>query len=92
MYARISNKFAMKMGGHKDPRNLMPTHLARFAAEAGIELRTVKAQLLELCGKMEGSIGPLAENYREADQRPVIVEDIIRVVEQRLRKAQSLIT
>lgn len=91
VYERVSNKFAMKMGGQKNPRYLMATHLARLAAEAGIELRTVRAQLLELCGKVEGTIGPLAETYREADLRPIIVEDIIRVVEQRLRKAHSLI-
>ena len=77
----------MKMGGQKDPRYLMPTHLARFAAEAGIELRTVRAQLLELCGKVESTIMPLVKTYREADLRPVIVEDIMRVVEKRLRNA-----
>ena len=91
VYERVSNKFAMKMGGQKYPRYLTPTHLAHFAAEAGIELRTVKAQLLEFCSKMEVAIGPLAETYREADLRPIIVEDIMRVVEQRLRKAHSLI-
>jgi len=81
----------MKMGGQKEPRYLMATHLARFAEEAGIELRTVKAQLLALCGKVETAIGPLAESYREAEQHPIIVEEIIRVVEQRLRKAHSLV-
>jgi serine/threonine-protein kinase HipA len=91
VYERVSNKFAMKMGGQKDPRYLMENHLNRFAAEAGIELRTVRAQLLELCGKMEGAIRPLAETYREAYRRPLIVENIIRVVEQRLRKAHSLV-
>ncbi len=91
VYKRVSNKFAMKMGGQKDPRYLMASHLARFAEETGIELRTIKAQLSELCGKVEGAIVPLAESYREADHRPIIVEDIIHVVEQRLRKAQSLI-
>lgn len=91
VYERVSNKFAMKMGGQKDPRYLMAAHLVRFAAETGIELRTVRAQLLELCGKVESAIGPLAENYREAYLRPIIIEDIIRVVEQRLRKAHSLI-
>jgi serine/threonine-protein kinase HipA len=90
VYERINNKFAMKMGGQKDPRYLMATHLAGFAAEAGIELRTVKAQLQELCRKLEEDIGPLAKSYREAYQRPAIVEDIIRVVAQRLRKARSL--
>jgi serine/threonine-protein kinase HipA len=91
VYERVNNKFAMKMGGQKDPRYLMANHLARFAAEAGIELRTVRAQLLELCGKMEGSIGLLADTYRETYQHPIIVEEIIHVVEQRLRKAPSLI-
>ena len=91
VYERVNNKFAMKMGGQKDPRYLMATHLAHFAAEAGIELRTVRAQLLELCGKMEGAIGPLADTYRETYRHPIIVADIIRVVEQRLRKAHSLI-
>lgn len=91
VYARVSNKFAMKMGGQKDPRYLMATHLASFAAEAGIELRTVKTQLLELCGKVERAIVPLAESYRETYEHPIIVEDIIRVVEQRLRKAHSLV-
>ena len=81
----------MKMGGQKDPRYLMATHLARFAEETGIEVRTIKAQLLELCGKVERTIGPLAESYRDAYHRPIIVEEIIHVVEQRLRKAQSFI-
>jgi len=81
----------MKMDGQRDPSYLMATHLAGFAAEAGIEPRTVRAQLLELCGKVEGMIGPLADTFRKSDQRPLIVEDIIRVVEQRLRKAHSLI-
>jgi len=90
VYARVSNKFAMKMGGQRDPRYLMAPHLARFAAEAGIELRTVKAQLLELCGKVEHAIGPLAESYRLANLHPIIIEEIVRVVEQRLRKAHSL--
>ena len=91
VYKRVSNKFAMKVGGQKDPRYLMATHLARFAAEAGIELRTVSAQLLEICGKVGGAIGPLAESYRVADLRPIIIEEIVRVVEQRLRKARSLV-
>lgn len=91
IYERINNKFAMKMGGQKDPRYLMGNHLARFAAEAGIELRTIKAQLLELCGKVEAAVVPLAEFYREVYQHPVIVDEIIRVVEQRLRKAHSLV-
>jgi serine/threonine-protein kinase HipA len=91
VYERLNNKFAMKMGGQKDPRYLMASHLARFAAEIGIEPRTVRAQLLELCRKVEEATGPLAESFRVAYQRPIIVEKIIRVVDQRLRKAHSLI-
>ena len=91
VYKRVSSRFAMMVGGQKDPSYLMATHLAPFAAEAGIELRTVSAQLLELCGKVEGAIGPLAESYRVADLCPIIIEKIVRVVEQRLRKAHSLV-
>lgn len=91
VYERVNNKFAMKMGGQKDPRYLMATHLARFAAEVGIELRTVKRQLLELCGKVEGAIAPLAESYRKAFLNPPIVEDILRVVGTRLQKARLLV-
>lgn len=91
VYTRVSNKFAMKMGGQKDPRYLTATNMSRFAAEAGIELRTVRAQLGELCGKVETAIGPLATFYRESYARPIIIEDIVLVVEQRLRKAHSLL-
>jgi len=91
VYERLNNKFAMKLGGQKDPRYLTTTHLSRFAAEAGIGLRTIKAQLLELCGKVEEEIGQLAESYREVYQRPIIVEEIVRVIQQRLRKAHSLV-
>jgi hypothetical protein len=47
--------------------------------------------VLELCSKVEGTIGPFAETFREADKRPNIVENIIHVVEQRLQKAHSLL-
>ena len=69
----------------------MATNLVNFADEAGIELRSVKTQLLELCGKVERAIGPLAKSYREADLRPGIIEEIVHVVERRLRKAHSLV-
>lgn len=90
VYEQVNNKFAMKMGGQKDPRYLMASHLTRFAAEAGVELRAVRAQLLGLCGKIEGAAGPLAESYREARPRPIIIEKILGVIEQRIRKARSL--
>ena len=91
VYKRVNNKFAMKMGGQKDPRYLMATHVTRFAQATGIEVRTIKAQLSALCGRVEKEIEPLAKYYREANHRPMIVEAIIRVVEERLRKAHTLI-
>jgi serine/threonine-protein kinase HipA len=90
VYPRVNNKFAMKMGGQKDPRYLLPDNLARFADEAGVGLRAVKAQLLDLCEKTEREIIPLAEAYREAYQHPSVVESIMDVVRQRTIKARSL--
>lgn len=92
VYEHLNNRFAMKMGGQKDPRYLAPGHLAGFAAEAGIELRTVRSQLLEICGKVETAMGPLAASYLETPSRPVIVEKILSLIKQRLRKADALIS
>lgn len=90
VYERVNNKFAMKMGGQNDPRYLMPKDLAAFAKEVGIGLRTVKAQLAELCQKVTDEIAPLAQTYRDRYQDPPVVADILRVVEQRIRKARTL--
>lgn len=90
VYERVNNKFAMKMGGQKDPRYLMAQDLAAFAKEAGIGLRTVKGQLAELSEKVADEIAPLAQIYRDSYQDPPIVADILRVVDQRMRKAQTL--
>lgn len=90
VYERVNNKFAMKMGGQNDPRYLMPKDLAAFAKEVGIGLRTVKGQLAELCQKVTDEIVPLAQTYRDRYQDPPIVADILRVVDQRIRKARTL--
>ena len=90
VYERVNNKFAMKMGGQKDPRYLMPDHLATFAKDAGIGLRAVKGQLGELCEKVAAEVAPLAQIYRGSYADPPIVNDILRVVDQRIRKARSL--
>lgn len=92
VYERVNNKFAMKMGGQKDPRYLMADDLARFAVEAGVGLRAVKGELKELCGKMSDEIGPLAESYRAAWNNPPVIQDILRVVEQRVHKATTLVS
>ena len=91
MYERLNNKFAMKMGGQKDPRYMMAGDLARFAAEAGVGLRIVKVQLLELCDRLETEIKPLMEYYRETARNAAIVNEIARVAEQRVRKARSIV-
>jgi serine/threonine-protein kinase HipA len=90
VYERVNNKFAMKMGGQKDPRYLMGDDLARFATEAGVGLRAVKGELKELCGKVTDEIEPLAESYRATWNNPPIVTDILQVVQQRVRKGRTL--
>lgn len=92
VYERVNNKFAMKMGGQKDPRYLMPNDLAAFAKEAGIGLRAVKGQLGELCEKVAAEVAPLAQIYRDSYANPPIVNDIFRVVDQRIRKARTLVS
>lgn len=90
VYERLNNKFAMKMGGQKDPRYLMAGDVSRFAAEAGVGLRIVKVQLLELCDRLETEIKPLMEYYRET-RNVAILDEISRVAEQRVRKARSIV-
>jgi len=91
VYPRLNNKFAMKMGGQKDPRYLTAGHLLGFASEAGIGRRAVRAQLLELCDQLSAEIGPLADRFRDTDRDTAIVDEIIRVAEQRIRKAHVLV-
>ena len=91
VYERLNNKLAMKMGGQKDPRYMMAGDLAKFAAEAGVGLRIVKVQLLELCGRLETELKPLLEYYRETTLNAAIVNEVARVAEQRVRKARSIV-
>ncbi|HBG05105.1 MAG: hypothetical protein A2075_24135 [Geobacteraceae bacterium GWC2_58_44] len=90
VYERVNNRFAMKMGGQKDPRYLTADHLLGFALEAGIGRRAVRAQLLELCDQLSAAIGPLADSFRGTDRDTAIVDEIIRVAGQRMRKARVL--
>ncbi len=91
VYERVNNKFAMKMGGQKDPRYFMADDLERFASETGIELRAVKAELKQLIQRLEETTGPLAKEYREECQSVVILERIQGVISQRIGKAKTLL-
>lgn len=74
----------------KDPRYLMANDLNAFAKEAGIGLRAVKSQLGALYDKVAEETVPLAQIYRDTYSNPPIVDEIQRVVDQRIRKARSL--
>ena len=89
---RVDNKFAMKMGGQKDPRYLSGHHLEKFATEIRVGLRVVKAQLRELAEKVQSEVSPLAEEYRRNHDSPVIIGWLERVVAQRIAKAKAVIT
>lgn len=89
---RVDNKFAMKMGGQKDPRYLSRHHLEKFATEIRVGLRVVKAQLRELSERVQSEVSPLAEEYRRNHDSPVIIGWLERVVAQRIAKAKAVIT
>lgn len=89
---RVDNKFAMKMGGQKDPRYLSGHHLEKFAAEINVGLRVVKAQLREIAGKVQAEVRPLTEEYRRNYASPVIIGWLERVVNQRIAKVNAIIT
>lgn len=89
---RVDNKFAMKMGGQKDPRYLSGHHLEKFAAEIRVGLRVVKAQLRELSERVHAEVSPLAEEYRRAYDSPIIVGWLERVLFQRINKAKAIVS
>jgi serine/threonine-protein kinase HipA len=88
---RVDNKFAMKMGGQKDPRYLSGHHLEKFAAEIRVGLRVVKGQLRELSERVQAEVSPLAEEYRRNYASPVIIAWLERVVTQRIAKAAAIV-
>ncbi|GFO68477.1 putative kinase Y4mE [Geomonas limicola] len=92
VYPGLNNRFAMKLGGQKDPRYLAPTHFQSFASEAGIGKRVVRAQLLELCDRVSTEISPLADAFESAGPDTGIVAKIAKVAEQRMRQARVLVT
>ncbi len=91
VYERVNNKFAMKLGGQRDPRYLAPQHLARFAEEIGIGLRTAKNRMKEVIERVDGAIITMGEGGdRELLSTPV-VKAILQVIQQRERKMKSLL-
>ena len=87
---QVNNKFAMRMGGQKDPRYLSAGNLSKFAAEIGVGLRGVKREFAGLVEKVEAFAPDLAEEYRQKFEQPVIVRWIEGVLKQRLDKAKVI--
>lgn len=92
VYERINNKFAMKMGGQSDPRYLQSSDLKHFADEIGIDIRMVKSSLKQMIQRVEAASGILADKYRKVSGTVAIIDDIQRVISQRIGKARSLLT
>ncbi len=87
---RVNNKFAMRMGGRKDPRYLSAADLAGFADQLGIGLRVVKRELSALVERVEAVAPGLAQEYRCQFDTPVIIGWIEQVLAQRNAKLRRL--
>ncbi|MEA3465685.1 MAG: type II toxin-antitoxin system HipA family toxin [Thermodesulfobacteriota bacterium] len=87
----INNKFAMRMGGQKDPRYFSATNLTKFATEVGIGLRVVKRELAGLITAIELNAPLLATEYRQQYANAVIVGRLEQVLAQRIVKAKSIL-
>lgn len=90
VYERVNNKFAMKMGGQNDPRYLLDSDLKHFADEIEIDIRMVKSLLGELVKDTALASLALAEIYKNKYGTPGIVDDILRIISQRIAKAKVL--
>jgi len=88
---QVDNKFAMKMGGQKDPRYLAAQNLEKFAGEIGIGSRAVRAGLSELVERVEAEAALLAEEYRQTFGSSVIIDRLARVLAQRIAKAKAMV-
>ncbi|WP_029916980.1 type II toxin-antitoxin system HipA family toxin [Pelobacter seleniigenes] len=87
---QVNNKFAMRMGGQKDPRYLAADNMEKFSAEIGVGLRVVKRELKALAKKVEDAALELAEEYRQRYADPAIIGRIDQVLRQRRSKVQGL--
>jgi serine/threonine-protein kinase HipA len=88
VYERVNNKFAMKLGGQRNLRYLTPNHLARFAEDIGVELRTVKNRMKDLADRVNVAVDVLRKDNNSGLLSTPIVISILRVIEQRKRKLE----
>lgn len=91
VHSRLNNKFAMKMGGQGDARYLPQDTLVKFAAEIGIDIRTVRAAFIRLMDTIETKSTQLAEEYRDRFGDLVILGNIARVISNRIAKGRELV-
>ena len=91
VYERVNNKFAMKMGGQKDPRYLQGSDLRHFATDIGVDIRTVKSSLADLLKRIEVESVKLSHEYDELFEKPAILSDIRHIITQRSGKAKALV-
>jgi serine/threonine-protein kinase HipA len=91
VYERVNNKFAMKMGGQKDPRYLLESDLKHFATDIDVDIRTVKSSLTNLLKRIEVESVKLSHEYNELLKKPVILAAIRNIINQRSGKAKALV-
>ncbi|ACM20081.1 HipA domain protein [Geotalea daltonii FRC-32] len=90
VYPRVNNKFAMKMGGQKDPRYLQQTDLQHFAAETGINVRAVRSAFRELAMACEPLAMAVAEEFRKTAGPAPIIDAILKIIAERTGKVRAL--
>ena len=87
---QVNNKFAMRMGGQKDPRYLSQKNLETFSVEIGIGIRVVNHELRSLSDKIENAAIDLSDQFRQQYSNAVIIDRIEQVLKQRITKAKFL--
>ncbi|HIJ95948.1 MAG TPA: type II toxin-antitoxin system HipA family toxin [Desulfuromonadales bacterium] len=91
VYKRLDSRFAMKMGGQRDPRYLPQDTLVGFAAEIGIDKRIVKSTFVKMMDNIAAQSTQLFSEYRGTFGDLVILGDIARVIDYRITKGRQLI-
>jgi len=91
VYERVNNKFAMKMGGQKDPRYLQESDLKHFATDIEVDIRTVKSTLGDLLKQIDAASVQLFDEYNETFHNPAILDAFRRVIDKRAGKAKALV-
>lgn len=91
VYKRLNNKFAMQMGGQSDARYLPQETIGNFAAEIGIDIRTVRAVFIRLMDNIEIKSLQLFDEYRGRFGALTILGDIANVISYRIAKGRALV-